>query len=189
MLTLLESLSLSSSSNPREDEVLPVGSSHAISQSSNAQPMTSPPEARAEENVDTVESSNRRSILKKWLQRKSEKSSAPHKPDRLSGKSRKPADHPSPSHSPSRVDDRHEGPSTMAAGQRKRVSVCPRLTMGNLTYRSEQLQKLSDGHRFVVPQICMQGLITRYRINHVARPLFLRSRTKTLLKADNVPRI
>ena len=75
-----------------------------------------------EENVDTVESSQPRSILKKWLQWKSNKDPASHKPDQVSGKSRKPPNRRSPSHSPPRVN---EGPSRMAAAQPTPVSIVP----------------------------------------------------------------
>ena len=65
-------------------------------------------------------------MFKRWLQtrfRKSNKDPASHKPDRLSGKSRQPGDPQPPPHLPARVDATNEGPSWIAAGKRKRVSV------------------------------------------------------------------
>ena len=90
-----------------------AGSSHAISQFSDAPP----------ENLDAVVSPYGRSIFKKWLQRKCNKDPTSHEPNQLSRQSCQPADRRSPSHSPARVDDRHEGPSRMA------VSVFPRWTI------------------------------------------------------------
>ena len=113
VLTLPEALSLASSSDPHEDEAAPVGQSQIISPS-DAIPEPSASESRSEGNLDPVESPRGRSTIKKWLQKRGNKNLAPDKPDRLSGKSREIADHRSPSHSPARVDDRQEGPSTMA---------------------------------------------------------------------------
>ena len=119
-LTLPQSLSLASLSDSCEEEAPPLGPSHAISQS-GALPVPStletPPEA------DTVEPPHGRSIFKKWLQGKGSKGPTSRKPDRHSGKSCEPR---SPSHSPARVDDRHEGRSRMAVGQPTPVSAVPR---------------------------------------------------------------
>lgn len=125
MLTLLESLSPATSVDPREDEILPVGSSHPIPQPSNALPVTYPPEARAEENPDSFESPQRRSIFKKWLQRKNDKDPVSYKLDRPSGTSRKPANRRLSSNLPPGVDVTNEGPSRMAAAQRRAVSAPP----------------------------------------------------------------
>ena len=129
VLTLLEPSSPDSSEHPLEDDiqaqVLPVGSSPAISRPSDAPPVTSTQEALAQENIDAMESPQGRSILKRWLQKMGNKSLPSHKPDRRSGKSRDPADHRSPSRSPPRVDDRHERPSRMAAARPTPVSPLP----------------------------------------------------------------
>ena len=111
MLTLLETLSLASHTDAQEDEIPQVGLSHPISQ----------PEA----NLETAESPRGRSIFLKWLQKKSNGGSVLPKPDRLSGKSRQPADCPSPSDTSPRVDLTNEGPSWMAAGRCKAVSALP----------------------------------------------------------------
>ena len=153
--------------------------------------MTSPPEARAQENVDAVVSPRGPSIFKKWFQRKGNKGPVSHKPDRRSGKSRVPADRRSPPHPQTRVDDNHEGPSWMAAAQPTPVSAIPWLMVGCSVptyYSSEWLQDRGEDERFVVPRVWMQGLITRYRINHVARLLFQKIRTKILPVADKVLR-
>ncbi|KAH0837803.1 WD40-repeat-containing domain protein [Lanmaoa asiatica] len=76
-------------------------------------PTMSPPEARLEENPKPPQG---HSIFKKWLKRKSIKGPTLHKPDRLSSRECEPVDRRSHTHSPARVD---EGPSWMAAGQRK----------------------------------------------------------------------
>ena len=120
MLTLLQSLSLASSEDPREDEIPPVGSSRVISRSSEVLPETSTPKAQLKEKLDTIESPQGGSIFKKWLPRKSDKDPTSHKPE----------DRHSPSDSPMRVDATSEGPSWMAAGKRKRVSALPRETIG-----------------------------------------------------------
>ncbi|KAG8212891.1 quinon protein alcohol dehydrogenase-like superfamily, partial [Butyriboletus roseoflavus] len=112
VLTLLKSLSPESFTDPREDEIPPVGSSHVVAQSSDHLIVTYPPEARREENP---ESSKGTSVVKRWLQtRLSNKDPVPHKPNQLSGESRESADRRSPSHSPASLDDRQEGPSWMA---------------------------------------------------------------------------
>ena len=115
---------MASSADVREDDIPPVGSSHAVPQSLDSPPATSPPEARAQENVDTVVSPHGRSIFKKWFQRKGKQGPASHKPDRRS-KPGKPADRRSPAHPPTRADDNHEGPSWMAAAQPTPVSAIP----------------------------------------------------------------
>ena len=115
-------MSPASSADPWGDEIPPVGSYHARSQSTDAPPVTSLPEAHAQENIVTVESPQGRSIFKKWLQGMGVKGPASHKPDRRPGKSREPADRRFLSHSPARVD---EGPSRMAAGQPTPVNAVP----------------------------------------------------------------
>ena len=114
-------MSPASSADTREDEVPPVGSPHITSQSLVDLPVTSNPETRPEENIE----SSKGNVMKRWLQtrlKKSTKEPEPHKYDRLSGKSRETADHQSLPHPPSRVDDTHERHSRMAAGRRKAVS-------------------------------------------------------------------
>ena len=83
----MESLSLASSVDAQEDETPRVGSSHPIPQSSDF-----PPEGRAQENLDTVESPRGHSIFRKWLPKKTERGPMSPKPGRLSGKSREAAD-------------------------------------------------------------------------------------------------
>ena len=123
MLTLLEPSSPDSSDHSLEDEIRaqvpPVGSSPAISRPSDAPPVTFTPEAPAQENIDTVESPQGRSILKRWLQKMGNKNQG------RSGKSREYVDRRSPSPSPPRVVNRPEGPSRMAASQPKTVSAVP----------------------------------------------------------------
>ena len=122
---LLQPLSLASSADVQEDKIPPVGSSHLMSQSSNFPPVTSTPEGRAQENLDTVESPQGHSIFRKWLQSMTKRGPTSPKPRRLSGKSREPADPQAPSHSPARVNATNEGPSWMAAGRPKAVSAVP----------------------------------------------------------------
>ncbi|KAG8215442.1 WD40-repeat-containing domain protein [Butyriboletus roseoflavus] len=105
-----ESMSTASSANLREDEIPPVGSSNVIVQSSVYPPVGSPEEARRQENVE----SSKTMVIKRWLQTRFRKSNKDSVSDRLSRKSREPADRRSPSHSPPKVDDRQEGPSMMA---------------------------------------------------------------------------
>ena len=77
----------------------------------------------------------------------------------------------------------------MAAGKRKRVSTLGRRSdLVCLTYLSEWLQKPSEGQRFVVPRICIQGLVIYYRINHLPRLLFPNIRTRTPRVVDKVLR-
>lgn len=115
VLTLLEPPSPVSSADPREDKVPPLDPSRTLSQPSDATPVTSSLDAHPE-------SSQRHSMFKKLLRRKSKEDPTLHKPSRRSGKSRQPADHQSPSHSPTRVDDANERPSRMAAAERNAVS-------------------------------------------------------------------
>ena len=126
VLTLPESPSPAPSSNLREDEAPPLRPSHAILELDTL-PVPSTSGARREENIHTLPSEGT-PMFKRWLQtrfRRSNKDAASHKPNRLSGKSRQPAEHQSPSHLPTRVDATNEGPSWMATGKRKRVSVFP----------------------------------------------------------------
>ena len=57
------------------------------------------------------------------------------------------------------------------------------------TYLRLRATKSSNGERFVVPRFCMRGLLTRYSINHMARPLLTNVRTKTALIVDKVLRM
>ena len=128
------------SSYPHEDEVPPLGQSHVISQP-DALRVPSTSEIRSEDNIDTVESPRGRSTLKKWRQRMGIKDLGLHKSGRLSRKSCEPVD------PPARVDDRQEGPSTMAVstfldGQSN--AVCS-------TYLRLRATKSLNGERFVVP--------------------------------------
>ena len=145
---LLESLSLASA-DPREDEIPPVGASHAIPPSPFASAVTSTPEVRAEQNIDTVTSPQSRSLFKKWLHGtwKSNKGPTPPRPSRLSGKSREPAGPPSPSHSPARVNAT-KGPSWMAAGKRRPVSVLSPDVACLTCHSSEWLQHHGQQKRF-----------------------------------------
>ena len=110
-MTLPESLA--SSADPREDGAPPQGPSHPTSQA-DALSVPSISGTRPEGNIDTVESPQRRSIFKRWLQQTGNKDPASHKPDCRSGKSREPADHRPPSYSAVRPDITNEGPSRMA---------------------------------------------------------------------------
>ncbi|KAG8220765.1 quinon protein alcohol dehydrogenase-like superfamily [Butyriboletus roseoflavus] len=104
-----------------EDEVPPVGTSQATPHLPDALPMASPPLARAEEHLETVESSQGITKLKKWVQRRTKKGKKEptlHKPGRAPRKSRRPAGGRSPPQSPARIDATNEGPSWIAAGQR-----------------------------------------------------------------------
>ena len=116
MLTLLEPPSPAPSSDPREDEGPPLSEPRVISQS-DALPAPFTPETHPEGNLDTVDSPRGRSIFKKWRQIMNIEDLGLRKPGRLSRKSREPAN------PPARVDDRQEGPSTMA------VSTFPRWTI------------------------------------------------------------
>ena len=62
MLTLLEPSSPDSSDHPLQDEISPVGSSRAISRSSDVPPVTSTQEAPTHEMVETIESPQGRAI-------------------------------------------------------------------------------------------------------------------------------
>ena len=87
-----------------------------------------PPSTPAEEQLNTVESSQGISKFKKWLQirtTKNNKNPTLHGPDLVPKKSRRPADDRSRSQSPGRVDTTNEGPSRIAAGIRVRVSTLP----------------------------------------------------------------
>ena len=117
-------MSPASSADSKEDEIPPVGSPHVISQPSDDRPVTLPPETRRETNLE----SSKGNVVKRWLQTKLKKSNedrASRRPDLVSRKSRDPVSRRSPSHSPPRVDAINEGPSRMAAGRRKAVSVRP----------------------------------------------------------------
>ena len=103
ILTLLQS----PSSNPHEDEAPLPGQLHVISRS-GVLPVPSTSVTRSESHLDAVDSPQGRSTFKKWRQRVGMKDLGLHKPGRLSRKLREPAD------PPPRVDDRQEGPSTMA---------------------------------------------------------------------------
>ena len=139
MLTLPQPSTPTSSGHLREDEILPASSSHHVSQS-DFPPVTSPLEARAQEHSDTVDPPRARSIFNKWLQRKSTRGPTVPKPGRLFGKSREPADPRSPSDPPARIEDRHEGPSRMAAAQPTPVSslLCSTIGCSVLTYYSSE---------------------------------------------------
>ena len=54
-------------------------------------------------------------------------------------------------------------------------------------YSSERPQDQGENERFVVPHICMQGLITNYSKSRL--PRILSSRTKMLLVVDKALRI
>ena len=184
----LQSLSPASSINDWDDEIPRVGSSHPVPQSLDVPPATSPTEVCAREDFDSVKPPRVLSIFNKWLQRKNNKDSTSHEPNRLSGKSRQSADR-RPPRSPTKVDATNDGPSWMAAGKRKRVSTLGRRSdLVCLTYLSEWLQKPSEGQRFVVPRICIQGLVIYYRINHLPRLLFPNIRTRTPRVVDKVLR-
>ncbi|KAG8215441.1 WD40-repeat-containing domain protein [Butyriboletus roseoflavus] len=118
VLTLSEARAPSpaSSSEPHEDEAPPLGPSRVISQPLGYPPVASPEEARRQENLDE---SSKTIVIKRWLQTRFRKSNKGSVSDRLSRKSREPADRQSPSHSPPRVDDRQEGPSMMAPARNK----------------------------------------------------------------------
>ena len=106
-----------------EDEVPPLDASHTVPQPSDAIPVTYPPLARAEEHVDTLESSHGIRKFTNWVQtrtKKRNKDSTLHDPDRVPEKSRRPSDGQSPP--AARADATSEGPSRMAAGQRVPVS-------------------------------------------------------------------
>ena len=113
-----------SSVDDQEDEMPPVGTSHPTPQLPDVSPVSSTPEARVQERVDTTESPQGRSLFRKWLQRKSNGDPTSPKPRRLSGKSREAAGARSPSHLPARVNAT-KGPSWMAAGKRKPVRALP----------------------------------------------------------------
>ena len=84
--------------------------------------MTSPPEARPEEILDTALSSQGLSIFKKWLQWNNNKLPTSHKRDRASATAHDQQPRPQ---SIARADATDEGPSTLAAGQRVRVNALP----------------------------------------------------------------
>ena len=149
MLTLPQSVSPSptSSTHPRDDEasptdlsqaispvqaspvdlphaVLPVHTppvepSRAISQSPGAIPVTPHSGACPGDILNPTESSHSRSIFQKWPWRRNDKDSASRKPDRPSAKPHDPRPRPQ---LPWGKNATNEGPSTMAAGQRVRVS-------------------------------------------------------------------
>lgn len=119
-MTLLEPPSPTSSDFHREDldEILLVGSSHAISPPSDDLSVTSSraPHLRERLYTITVETRLGRSIFKTWLQSKRDSDGTPygHKPGQRSGKSRQPDDPRPPSDSSMGIDATNEGPSTMA---------------------------------------------------------------------------
>ena len=118
---MLQSMSSASSAHSRRDEVLP----HGEPLSSNAVPIASLPEPRRDENVDPPRASRAILTLKRLIPTgiwKTNKDPASHELDRLPGKSHPPPDPQSLSQSPERADATNQGPSWMAAGQRKRVS-------------------------------------------------------------------
>ena len=182
---MLQSVSSASSAHSRQDEVLP----HGEPQSSNVLPICSPPDARQDENIDPHGSSRGILMLKRWIptrMNKSNKRPALHEPDRVPRQSDQPAEHPSRSQSPARVEDSDTGPSTMAVSAFPwRIIECGVL---NISY-SRRSQRSSRCQRFVVPRICMQGLITRFSINQVERPLLTNVRRKTLLVVSRVVRM
>ena len=124
MLTVLESLSSASSDHQREHEIPPVRPSPAILRPSDPPPVKSTPEARAQEDVDAVESLQGHSIFHKWLQRKSNKDHTSHEPNQRFGESHLPDDRRPLPDSPVRVDATNEIPSSMA------VSALPRKMIG-----------------------------------------------------------
>ena len=168
----------------------PVDSSRAISRPLEAPPVASIPEAPAQETVDNVESPQRRSIFKKWFQRKGNEVLALHKLDRRSKKSRESAGRQSPSHSPARAHDRQKGPSTMAASRPKTVSAIPRYVIGCSVLTLFQRTAARSGRRRKVccSSYFLQSLITGYRINRLPRLLFPRIQTQILPVADKVLR-
>ena len=110
---MLQSLSSISSTHSRQGEVLLRGEP----QSSNVLPIASPPEALQDESVDTPRPSRGILMLKWWIptrMKKRNKGPALHGPDRVPRQSHQSAEHQPRTQSPARVDDRQEGPSTMA---------------------------------------------------------------------------
>ena len=104
---------MASSSDSQQDEAPQLGPSHPISQA-DALPVPSTSETHPKGDLNTVESPQGGSIFKRWLQRKGNKGPASHKPNRRSGKARRPASLQPPSHSKVRPDTTNEGPSWMA---------------------------------------------------------------------------
>ena len=127
VLTLLQSSSPGSSAH-HEDEGPPLDASHAVAQLSDAVPVVYPPPTRTEEHLDTVESSQGVTKIRKWLQmwtKKNNRDPTLHEHDRVPRKSRRPANGRSSPQSAARVDTTNKGPSRMAAGIRVRVSTLP----------------------------------------------------------------
>lgn len=148
-LMLLEPLS---PTDLREDEIPQAGPSHPISQSLDFPPVISTPVACGEQNLAAVEPPRGRTIFRQWLRRMGNRGPTLPQLGRLSGKSRKPADPRSPSHSSPRVDAT-KGPSLMAAGRPKTVSAVPdtRSEVGGsmLTYYSSGQPQDRGDERFV----------------------------------------
>lgn len=120
----LEPLSPASSVDPPE-EVPPLGASQ---HSPVAPPVTSFPEGRPEEKIDTPKLSQGIMVLKRWLPtriKKGNKDPTLHQPDLVSKDPYHAADHQSRSQSPVRVEATNEGPSWMVPGQRRPVSAVP----------------------------------------------------------------
>lgn len=88
--------------------------------------MIYPPLTCAEGRLEAVESSQGTTRIQKWVQmrtKKSKKDSTLHEPERVIGKSRRPAADRSPSRSVARVDPTNERRSRMAIPVR--VSALP----------------------------------------------------------------
>lgn len=129
MLILLQSLSPSSSTHSREDDVLPVDASRAVPHSSDALPTASSPDARPERDPNMAKSSQGIRMLKRLLPartRKSNKDPVLHGPDRIPKESPPSTQHPSHSQPPGTVEATNEGPSWMAATKHVPVSILPR---------------------------------------------------------------
>ena len=117
-------MSSASYAHSRHDEGLP----HGEPQSSNAIPVFSPQETRRDENLDTPRSSWAILTLRRWMSRRIPKSNQEpvlHELNRVPREPDHPPDSQSPSQLPARVDVTNQGPSWIAAGQRKRVSAPP----------------------------------------------------------------
>ena len=193
VLMLQQPSTPTSSDHLHEDEIPTAAPSHPMPQPLDFPPETPQLEACAQEHLDTVDSPRARSIFSKLLQRKNHRGPTLHKPGQLFAKSCEYAKPQSPSDPPARIEDRHEGPSRMAAARPTPVSALPYSMIGCsvITYCSSEWPRgRAEDERFVVSRDGIQGLIARHRIkNRLPRVLLPNLRTKILLVADKGLRV
>lgn len=146
MFTLLQTLSQASSTHLPEREVVLPGSSQAIPQLPDAQPMTYPPEVPcAEDHHDTAKLPESIPMVKGWLQtvtRRGDKNQASHRPDRLSREPTQPA-YPR-SHSNSRMKGNTAAAITLGPPRIGIIAAAERRLVSVLFFGKQRVHGVSD---------------------------------------------